>query len=98
MLTIDSPLSLSKYPGVACDVPSHFYSFSKELNPYWTKAFSGSEEIQAYWVGVSCLFTFLGLRLALRTSTDSGDDADPQKVQLTVQDLVGFSLRRRSLE
>ena len=26
----------NRYPGVACDVPSHLYSFSFELNPYWS--------------------------------------------------------------
>lgn len=36
------------YPGVACDVPSHVYSFSFELNPDWSHAFSGGKEIQAY--------------------------------------------------
>lgn len=36
------------YPGVACDVPSHLYSFSFELNPDWTHAFSGGDEIRAY--------------------------------------------------
>lgn len=36
------------YPGVACDVPSHVYSFSFELNPDWSHAFSGGEEIRAY--------------------------------------------------
>ncbi len=36
------------YPGVACDVPSHVYSFSFELNPDWTHAFSGGEEIRSY--------------------------------------------------
>ena len=36
------------YPGIACDVPSHVYSFSFELNPDWTHAFSGGAEISAY--------------------------------------------------
>lgn len=36
------------YPGVACDVPSHVYSFSFELNPEWSHAFSGGGEIRAY--------------------------------------------------
>ena len=36
------------YPGIACDVPSHVYSFSFELNPEWTHAFSGGAEIRAY--------------------------------------------------
>ena len=36
------------YPGVACDVPSHLYSFSFARNPDWSEAFSGGAEIQAY--------------------------------------------------
>ncbi|HCQ82334.1 MAG: hypothetical protein CBD03_05780 [Rhizobiales bacterium TMED143] len=36
------------YPGVACDVPSHLYSFSFERNPNWSEAFSPGGEIQQY--------------------------------------------------
>src|SRR5215207_10397890 len=36
------------YPGCACDVPSHLYSFSFAPNPGWTRSFSPQEEIQAY--------------------------------------------------
>jgi cyclohexanone monooxygenase len=36
------------YPGAACDVPSHFYSFSFALNPYWSKIFANQPEILAY--------------------------------------------------
>jgi cation diffusion facilitator CzcD-associated flavoprotein CzcO len=36
------------YPGAACDVPSHLYSFSFATNPAWTHAFSPQPEIQAY--------------------------------------------------
>jgi cation diffusion facilitator CzcD-associated flavoprotein CzcO len=36
------------YPGITCDVPSHFYSFSFAPNPRWTRRFSPGEEIQAY--------------------------------------------------
>ena len=36
------------YPGCACDVPSHMYSFSFELNPDWSRMFSPQEEIWAY--------------------------------------------------
>jgi cyclohexanone monooxygenase len=36
------------YPGAACDVPSHLYSYSFELNPNWSRAFSPQPEIQAY--------------------------------------------------
>ncbi|MGI5207249.1 flavin-containing monooxygenase [Spirillospora sp. CA-108201] len=36
------------YPGCACDVPSHMYSFSFELNPGWTRMFAPQPEIRAY--------------------------------------------------
>ncbi|MCK5749854.1 MAG: NAD(P)/FAD-dependent oxidoreductase, partial [Oricola sp.] len=36
------------YPGVACDVPSHLYSFSFEPNPRWSKRYSPGGEIQDY--------------------------------------------------
>ena len=36
------------YPGAACDVPSHLYSFSFAPNPDWGRSFSPQPEIQAY--------------------------------------------------
>lgn len=36
------------YPGAACDVPSHLYSFSFALNPNWSRSFSDGWEIQEY--------------------------------------------------
>jgi cyclohexanone monooxygenase len=36
------------YPGAACDVPSHLYSYSFELNPNWSRSFSPQPEIQDY--------------------------------------------------
>ncbi|MBO2447987.1 NAD(P)/FAD-dependent oxidoreductase [Actinomadura barringtoniae] len=36
------------YPGCACDVPSHMYSFSFELNPGWTRMFAPQPEIRSY--------------------------------------------------
>ena len=36
------------YPGAACDVPSHLYSYSFALNPDWTRSFSTQPEIQGY--------------------------------------------------
>ncbi|GII01059.1 flavin-containing monooxygenase [Planobispora takensis] len=36
------------YPGCACDVPSHMYSFSFELNPGWSRMFSPQTEIWDY--------------------------------------------------
>jgi cation diffusion facilitator CzcD-associated flavoprotein CzcO len=36
------------YPGCACDVPSHMYSFSFEPNPDWTQMYAPQREIRAY--------------------------------------------------
>lgn len=36
------------YPGCACDVPSHVYSYSFELNPGWTEGYAKQPEIHAY--------------------------------------------------
>jgi cation diffusion facilitator CzcD-associated flavoprotein CzcO len=36
------------YPGCACDVPSHLYSYSYALNPDWTRSYSYQPEIQEY--------------------------------------------------
>jgi cation diffusion facilitator CzcD-associated flavoprotein CzcO len=36
------------YPGAACDVPSHLYSFSFEPNPRWTRLFAQQGEILDY--------------------------------------------------
>lgn len=36
------------YPGAACDVPSHLYSYSFALNPDWSRAFSPQGEIYDY--------------------------------------------------
>ncbi|PTB19305.1 4-hydroxyacetophenone monooxygenase [Trinickia symbiotica] len=36
------------YPGAACDIPSHLYSFSFEPNPFWSRTFASQQEILAY--------------------------------------------------
>jgi cation diffusion facilitator CzcD-associated flavoprotein CzcO len=37
------------YPGIACDVPSHLYSYSFAPNPDWSHRFSPGSEIEAYF-------------------------------------------------
>ncbi|MFJ3337714.1 flavin-containing monooxygenase [Streptomyces sp. NPDC086766] len=46
----------NSYPGCACDVPSHLYSFSFAPNPDWPRAFSGQEHIRAYLEHVADVF------------------------------------------
>jgi len=41
------------YPGIACDVPSHLYSYSFEPNAGWSHRYSPGGEIQAYFEGVA---------------------------------------------
>ena len=38
----------NSYPGCACDVESHLYSFSFAPNPNWSRTFSPQPEIFAY--------------------------------------------------
>ena len=41
------------YPGVACDVPAHMYTYSFKGNPEWEHRFAHGSEIQQYMEGVS---------------------------------------------
>ncbi|MGB0907124.1 MAG: flavin-containing monooxygenase [Maricaulaceae bacterium] len=41
------------YPGVACDVPAHFYTYKFERNPEWSHRYAQGGEIQAYFERVS---------------------------------------------
>lgn len=42
----------NRYPGVACDVPSHAYTYSFEPNPDWSSFFAPGPEIYNYFKGV----------------------------------------------
>ncbi|MFD8317108.1 flavin-containing monooxygenase [Kitasatospora purpeofusca] len=57
----------NSYPGCACDVPSHLYSFSFAPNPDWPRSFSGQPDIRAYLEKVADVF---GLRPHLRFNTE----------------------------
>jgi cation diffusion facilitator CzcD-associated flavoprotein CzcO len=53
----------NSYPGCACDVPSHLYSFSFEPKATWSKLFSPQPEILDYLKGVTEKY---GLRRYIR--------------------------------
>ncbi|MGB3331534.1 MAG: NAD(P)/FAD-dependent oxidoreductase [Mycobacterium sp.] len=40
---------INTYPGLACDVKSHLYSYSFDLNPHWSRQWSQQPEILAYF-------------------------------------------------
>jgi cation diffusion facilitator CzcD-associated flavoprotein CzcO len=51
------------YPGCACDIQSHLYSFSFAPNPAWTRLFARQPEIRAYLEDVTDRY---GLRDRIR--------------------------------
>lgn len=57
----------NSYPGCACDVPSHLYSFSFAPNPRWPRSFSGQRHIRAYLEHVTDTF---GLRPHIRFNSE----------------------------
>jgi cation diffusion facilitator CzcD-associated flavoprotein CzcO len=40
---------INTYPGLACDVKSHLYSFSFDLNAHWSRLWAGQPEILDYF-------------------------------------------------
>ncbi len=54
------------YPGVGVDTPSHFYSYSFELNPNWSHYHPKGAEIQRYLTGVADKY---GIRKNIRFET-----------------------------
>lgn len=55
------------YPGVACDVPSHLYSYSFAPNPEWSHTFSPGPEIYRYFEDVVRRF---GVESRIRYGTE----------------------------
>jgi cation diffusion facilitator CzcD-associated flavoprotein CzcO len=79
------------YPGVACDVPSHLYSYSFAPNPDWSHVFSPGPEIEQYLEDVARRFdvekyvqystevtrlAFEGGRWRITTAGGDSDEAD----------------------
>jgi len=57
----------NEYPGCACDVGSHLYSFSFAPNPEWSRKFSSQPEIFAYLKNCADKY---GLRPHIRLNTE----------------------------
>lgn len=81
------------YPGCACDIPSHLYSFSFEPNPDWSRMYAGHAEIQAYLVACSHKH---GVRQRIRLNTaltDARFDESRDLWQVTTSQGERFSTR-----
>ena len=65
------------YPGCACDVPSHLYSYSFEPNPHWPEAFSKQEDIRQY---IEHCANKYGMKPFIRFSTRVMDASFDEKI------------------
>lgn len=66
----------NRYPGCACDIPSHVYSFSFAMNPDWRRTFAERGEIKAYLDRTAADFGLLPhLRLGTEMRDAQWDDA-----------------------
>ena len=73
----------NSYPGCACDVPSHLYSFSFAQNPGWSRTFSAQPEIWRYLRDTADRF---GLRRFIRFEHDVLEAAwDDEASRWTIQ-------------
>src|ERR1700689_1219874 len=79
------------YPGLACDVPAHLYTYSFEPNPDWSQVFAGGSEIRVYFENVAAKYgvaekvrfgeeitscEFIDGQWQIRTGTGRTDQAD----------------------
>ncbi|CAG8165886.1 unnamed protein product [Penicillium salamii] len=49
----------NRYPACACDIPSHFYSYSFALKHDWSTMYPGRDELHAYFFSVAERFNIL---------------------------------------
>jgi cation diffusion facilitator CzcD-associated flavoprotein CzcO len=82
------------YPGCACDVPSHLYSFSFAPNPEWTHTYSPQPEIRDYLQNTATEF---GIRPHLRLGCEVREAAWDDDAQRWVLDTSDGEIRARVL-
>src|SRR5439155_9506527 len=71
------------YPGCACDVQSHLYSFSFAPNPNWTRSYSPQREIWQYLQDCARRFGILPHVRLEHAVTDARWDDHAQRWHLT---------------
>jgi cation diffusion facilitator CzcD-associated flavoprotein CzcO len=91
---------VNNYPGCACDVQSHMYSFSFEPNPRWSREFATQPEILAY---LRACAEKHGLRPKIAFSTQAvGASYDAERalwrVELADAPQVAHAVKERGLE
>ncbi|RFU29418.1 hypothetical protein B7463_g6928, partial [Scytalidium lignicola] len=61
----------NRYPGCACDIPAHGYTYSWEGNPEWSRFYAEAPEIHAYFKGCAVKWNSNGGGLILMGYTAS---------------------------
>ncbi len=91
---------VNDYPGCACDIPSHMYSFSFEGNPNWSRDFASQPEILAYLRGCADKY---GLRPRIQFGTQVisasyDEDACAWSVKLAATSAVKQFMAQKGLK
>ncbi|WP_410654282.1 flavin-containing monooxygenase [Amycolatopsis sp. lyj-112] len=73
------------YPGCACDIPSHMYSFSFEQNPGWSRAYSPQPEIWRYMREVADKYDLRRFTRFGQEMTGARWDADENRWHVTAK-------------
>ena len=85
----------NRYPGCACDIPSHLYSFSFDRNPAWSRMYAGRQEIQDY---IKACEQRYGLKPYIRLNTEMREACWDQAASLwRVTTANGESIQARIL-
>lgn len=85
----------NRYPGCACDIPSHAYTYNFALNPDWPRYFSYAPDIWKYLDKVCSVFD-LRKYMTFRTEVVEArwdDDAGQWRVKLQQKDAAGTVVR-----
>src|SRR3954453_21120916 len=82
------------YPGCACDIPSHLYSFSFAPNPHWSQTYSPQPEIRDYLRATADRF---GVRPHIRYNATVKDESWDNEAQCWRIDTTDGTVRARVL-
>ncbi|EED16121.1 monooxygenase, putative [Talaromyces stipitatus ATCC 10500] len=78
----------NRYPGVACDIPSHLYQFLWALNPNWSEFYSSGREILQYLKDVAKKFDLERFVKLDHKVTEAQWDEDTGTWKLKIQNMV----------
>ncbi|OAP57929.1 hypothetical protein AYL99_08667 [Fonsecaea erecta] len=78
----------NRYPGCACDIPSHIYQFSWAKNPYWSQFYSDGKEILQYFKDVVDRFDLAKFIRLRHEITGSFWDSDRGRWDIHVKNLL----------